>query len=61
MEVTPDAPATCRAERQEIIRDRIRDALREAVSSALPAAELRQLVEQELSSANGQRRAREKR
>src|SRR5438093_3218005 len=56
MEVTPEAPAACRNLRQEIIRSRIREALREAVSSALPPEEVRQLVEEELTRANGQRR-----
>jgi GntR family transcriptional regulator len=60
MEVTPEAPAICRAQRQQIIRGRIRQALREAVSSALPPEEVRQLVEEELARANGQRRPREK-
>jgi GntR family transcriptional regulator len=53
MEVTAEAPAVCRAERQNIVRGRIREALREAVSSALPAAEIRRLVEEELARANG--------
>jgi GntR family transcriptional regulator len=56
MEVTPEAPTACRSLRQEIIRGRIREALREAVSSALPPEEVRQLVEEELARANGQRR-----
>jgi GntR family transcriptional regulator len=56
MEVTPEAPAACRSLRQEIIRGHIREALREAVVSALPAEEVRQLVEEELARANGQRR-----
>src|SRR5881275_401474 len=56
MQVTPEAPAACRNLRQEIIRSRIREALREAVSSALPPEEVRQLVEEELTRANGQRR-----
>jgi GntR family transcriptional regulator len=56
MEVTPEAPSTCRNVRQEIIRGRIREALREAVSSALPPDEVRQLVEEELARANGQRK-----
>jgi GntR family transcriptional regulator len=60
MEVTPEAPAICRAQRQQIIRGRIRQALREAVSSALPPEEVRQLVEEELARANGHRRPREK-
>ncbi len=60
MEVTAEAPATCRAHRQEIIRSRIRDALREAASSALSADEIRKLVDDELARTNG-RRVREKR
>jgi GntR family transcriptional regulator len=56
MEVTPEAPALCRARRSEIIRQRLRAALHEAVNSALPAEEIRDLVEQELVLANGQRR-----
>jgi len=61
MEVTAEAPVTCRAQRQEILRGRIREALREAASSALPPDEIRQLVEEELTRVNGQRRSREKR
>src|SRR6516164_2915161 len=34
MEVTPGGPALCRAQRQDILRQRLRDVLREAVSSA---------------------------
>jgi GntR family transcriptional regulator len=60
MEVTAAAPAQCRARRQETVRERIRAALREAVSSALPAEQIRKLVEEELARANGQRRPREK-
>jgi GntR family transcriptional regulator len=60
MEVTSEAPALCKAQRQEIIRGRIREALREAVSSALPPEEVRQVVEEELARVNGQRRSREK-
>jgi GntR family transcriptional regulator len=60
MEVTPEAPRVCQAERQKIVRNRIRAALREAVQSALPAEEIRRLVEEELSHVNGQRRHREK-
>jgi GntR family transcriptional regulator len=55
MEVTPQAPALCRARRKEIIRDRIAEALREAVSSDLSADEIRQLVETELHRANGRK------
>jgi GntR family transcriptional regulator len=61
MEVTPEAPALCRSLRQEIIRGRIRDALREAAGSALPAEEVRRLVDEELSKVNGHRSTREKR
>jgi GntR family transcriptional regulator len=61
MEVTSEAPALCRSLRQEIVRGRIRDALREAVASALPAQDVRRLVDEELSRVNGQRSNREKR
>ena len=61
MEVTPDGPAVCRAQRQELVRQRIREALREAVSSALPAGEVRKLVEEELARANGRKPSPEKR
>ena len=53
MEVTPDGPRLCQDARQEIVRKRIREALREAASSALPAEEIRRLVEEELAEANG--------
>src|SRR5438132_14030571 len=56
MEVTPEAPAACRKLRQDIVRGRIREALREAASSALPAEDVRLLVEEELARVNGQRR-----
>src|SRR5205807_5395834 len=59
MEVTPEAPAACRSQRQDIVRGRIREALREAASSALAPDEIRAVVEEELSRVNGQRRARE--
>ena len=61
MEVTADGPARCRARRQELVRQRIRAALREAVSSALPAGEVRKLVEEELARANGRKNTPEKR
>ena len=61
MEVTPEAPAACRAERRELVRGRIRQALREAASSALEPEEIRKLVEDELARANGRRHLREKR
>lgn len=60
MEVTPEAPAACRAQRQTAIRVRIREALQEAVSSALPADEIRKLVEEELARVNGHKRTAEK-
>ncbi len=60
MEVTPEAPAACRARRQEIVRGRIRDALREAASSALPPEAIRKLVEEELARVNGRHPAGEK-
>jgi GntR family transcriptional regulator len=56
MEVTPEAPALCRARRKEIVQNRIRQALQEAVHSALTPEELRRLVEDELARANGKRR-----
>jgi GntR family transcriptional regulator len=56
MEVTADAPKLCQAHRQDIIRDRIREALREAVASALPAEDIRRLVDEELSRVNSKRR-----
>jgi GntR family transcriptional regulator len=59
MEVTAEAPRLCRQQRAQHVRDRIREALREAVSSALPAEEIRQLVDEELAHVNGQRRTRE--
>ena len=60
MEVTEEAPAMCKARRQEMVRDRIRQALREAVASVLPADEIRRLVDEELAAVNGTRRPREK-
>jgi GntR family transcriptional regulator len=60
MEVTGAAPALCRKQRQDIVRARIREALHQAASSALPAEEVRQLVEEELARVNGQKRPREK-
>jgi GntR family transcriptional regulator len=61
MEVAAEAPRLCRAQRQDIVRERIREALREAASSALAPEEIRQLVEEELARVNGHRRPREKR
>jgi GntR family transcriptional regulator len=59
MEVTPEAPALCQERRSGIVRQRIRDALHEAVGSALSGDEIRDLVEQELALANGQRRSKD--
>ncbi len=56
MEVTGPAGGICRDQRHEIIRGRIREALREAASSALPADEVRKLVEEELVRVNGRRK-----
>jgi GntR family transcriptional regulator len=56
MEVAAEARALCRQERQEIVRARIREALREAVSSALPAEDVRRLVDEELNRVNGKSR-----
>lgn len=60
MEVTAEAPAACRAQRQTAIRVRIREALQAAVSSALPADDIRKLVEEELARVNGHKRPTEK-
>jgi GntR family transcriptional regulator len=59
MEVTPDAPKLCQAERRERVRERIREALREAASSGLSRDEIRSLVEEEMTlHGNGKRRER---
>jgi GntR family transcriptional regulator len=55
MEVTEQAPAACRARRQELVRAHIRQALREAMASVLPPEEIRKLVEEELAAVNGAR------
>lgn len=56
MEVTAEGPAICQQQRQDIIRSRIRQTLREA-TLALPAEDIRQLVEEELAHVNGQLQA----
>jgi DNA-binding transcriptional regulator YhcF (GntR family) len=56
MEVTEQAPAICRAERQDRVRRRVREVLREAVSSALPAQEVERIVSDELHRVNGHRK-----
>jgi GntR family transcriptional regulator len=53
MEVTAEAPALCRAQRQDIVRRRLRAALREAASSGLAAEDIHRLVEEELTRADG--------
>src|SRR4051812_43778090 len=53
MEVTAEAPALCRARRQDIVRQRLRAALREASSSGLPPEDVRRLVEEELTRGDG--------
>jgi GntR family transcriptional regulator len=56
MEVTEQAPALCRAQRQDIVRHRIREALREAVASALTPEEVDRIVSDELHRVNGHRK-----
>lgn len=55
MEVTPEAPALCRARRKEIVQGRISAALREATASALTPEEIRRLVDDELARLNGRK------
>ncbi len=50
MEVTADAPAACRAQRRQLVRQRIHQALREAVASGLSPKEIRRLVDEELAA-----------
>jgi DNA-binding transcriptional regulator YhcF (GntR family) len=58
MEVTSEAIGICRAQRQEIVRQRVRDTVREAVSSQLTQDDIRKLIDEELARANGHRRLR---
>jgi GntR family transcriptional regulator len=60
MEVTEEAPATCKAKRRELVRARIREALREAAASVLSPEEIRQLVEEELAVVNGKRQGKKR-
>jgi GntR family transcriptional regulator len=60
LEVMPNAPAAARKLRQQIVSQRLRHVLREMMSTGLPRDEIRQLVEDELSRVDGQRRVREK-
>jgi GntR family transcriptional regulator len=55
MEVAAQAPAACRARRQDLVRERIRLALREAVASVLSPEEIRRIVDEELTAVNGTR------
>ncbi len=55
MEVTAKGPALCRRQREDIVRQRVRAALREG-ALALPADDLRGLVEEELARTNGRPR-----
>jgi len=55
MEVTTEAPARCREKRQQVIRDHLRRAMHEAFTSGLPVGEIRQLIQEELHRANGER------
>ena len=55
MVVTAEAPELCREQRRQVIRDHLRHALHEAFTSGLPAQEIRQLVNEELHRANGER------
>jgi len=49
LEVAPQAPKTCRQERVKLVRERIRAVLLEARQSQLDPAEIRELVEKELT------------
>jgi GntR family transcriptional regulator len=60
MEVTEEAPVTCKAKRRELVRARIGKALREAAASVLSPAEIRQLVEEELAAVNGKRQGKKR-
>ncbi len=48
LQVTPKAPARCRTERTQLIRQRLRDALQEARDSGLSEVEIGRLIEREL-------------
>jgi GntR family transcriptional regulator len=47
--VTPEAPKRCRSERLDLIRDRLRSILSEALRNQITPAEVRGLVDAELS------------
>ncbi len=51
--VADGAEELCRRERLRIVRERIRAALREAVFSGLPAEEIKQVADEELTRARG--------
>ncbi len=50
LQVADGAQRQCRADRMQLIRERIRDVLQEAKRSGLDAEEVRQLVEREMKS-----------
>lgn len=50
MEVTDGAPAACRAQRRQLVRQRISQALREAAASGLAHKDIRRLVDEELAA-----------
>jgi len=56
MEITDNSIPVSRSQRKEIIRGRIREALREGVHSAMSPEELRQLMDEEFTRANGKRK-----
>lgn len=48
--VTPEAPAKCRSERLDMIRERLRSVLAEAIHNQITPDEVRGLVESELTT-----------
>ena len=50
LQVTPGATAQCRAERLQLLRERLRDVLREARGSGLSDDEIAILIQRELKS-----------
>lgn len=49
LQVTSDAPANCRTERSELIRERLRSVLLEAKQGQIPPDEIRDIMDQELA------------
>lgn len=58
MEVTAEGPELCRTLRREVIREHLRHAMHQAFSSGLPVGEIRQLIQEELHRANGERHSK---